>query len=47
MDLIPPDSPNASKTLVISDTVKYNIVEDMKKTRANITLHELTKLKQQ
>lgn len=46
-DPIPSDSPNASKTLVISDMVKYNIVEDMKKARPNITLHELTKLKKQ
>lgn len=44
---IPLDSPNASKTLVVSDTVEYNIVEDMKKTRAKISQHELTKLKQQ
>lgn len=29
---IPPDSQNTSKTLVISDTVKYNIVDDMEKT---------------
>lgn len=42
---IPLDPPTASKTLVILDTIEYNIVEDMKKTRANISLHELTKLK--
>jgi len=46
-DPIPLDPPNASKTLVISNTVEYNIVEDMKKMRANISLHELTKLKNQ
>ena len=27
--------------------MEYNIVEDMKKTRANITFHELSKLKHQ
>ena len=27
--------------------MEYNIVKDMKKTRVNISLHELTKLKQQ
>jgi hypothetical protein len=29
------------------DTMEYNIVEDMKKTRESISLHELKKLKQQ
>ena len=46
-DHIPLDPPNASKTLVILYTMEYNIVEDMKKSRTNISLHELTKLKQQ
>jgi len=45
IDPIPLDPPNASKTLAISHTLEYNIVEDMKNTRANISLHELTKLK--
>lgn len=44
---VPPNSPNTSKPLVISDTVEYNIVEHMKMPRDNISLHELTKLKQQ
>lgn len=35
------------KTLVISDKMDYDIVEDMKKTRANISLFDLRKLKQQ
>ena len=33
-------------TMVVFDTIEYNIVEDMKKSRANISIHELTKLKQ-
>jgi len=33
--------------LVVADTMEYNIVEDMKKARANMSLHELSKLKQQ
>jgi len=41
------DSPTPFKTLIVSDEMEYNIVEDMKKTRANITFHELTKLKHQ
>lgn len=41
------DPPTTSKTLMISDTIQYNIVEDIKKTRENISLHELIKLKQQ
>ena len=39
------DSSTPSKTLIISDEMEYNIVEDMKKTRANITFRELSKLK--
>ncbi len=39
--------PSSSKTLVVSDPMNYNIVEYMKKTRANISLHELIKLKHQ
>lgn len=41
------NSPSSTRTLVVSDTIEYNIVEDMKKIKANISLHELTKLKQQ
>lgn len=33
--------------MVISDTIEYNVIEDMNKTRANISIHELTKLKHQ
>ena len=33
--------------MLVSDTIEYNVVEDMKKTRANISIHELTILKQQ
>ena len=36
-----------SKTLVVSNPMDYNIVEGMNKTRANICLHELNKLKHQ
>jgi len=36
-----------SKTLIVSDEMEYNIVQDMKKTRANINLFELSKLKHQ
>ena len=41
------NSPSTSKTLVVSDSMDYNIIEDMKKTRANISLHELSKIKHQ
>jgi len=41
------DSPTPSKTLIVSDGMEYNIIEDMKKTRANITFYELSKLKHQ
>ena len=34
--------PPTSKKMVVSDTIEYN-VEDTKKTRANISIHELTK----
>jgi len=33
--------------LIILNEMEYNIVEDTKKTKANITLHELSKLKNQ
>jgi len=33
--------------LVVLDQLDYDIVEDLKKTRANILLFELSKLKQQ
>ena len=39
------DSSTPSKTLIVSDEMEYNIIEDMKKTRANINLYELSKLK--
>lgn len=39
--------PSSSKTLLLVDTIEYNIVEDMKKARENISLHELSKLKHQ
>ena len=42
---IDPSTP--SKTLIISDEMEYNIIEDMEKTRANITFYELSKLKHQ
>jgi len=38
-------SPNPSKTLIVLDEMEYNIIEDMNKTRANITIFELSKLK--
>ena len=41
------DSSNPSKTLIFSDEMEYNIVKDMKNTRANITFHGLSKLKHQ
>lgn len=41
------DPPSSSKTLVVSDSMDYNIIEDMKKTKANISLFELSKLKHQ
>ena len=40
-------APSTSKTLVVSDSMEYNIVDDMKKTKANITMFELSKLKHQ
>eukprot|EP00253_Pinus_taeda_P026383 PITA_26383 len=39
--------PSTPKTLVVSDSMDYNIVDDMKKTKANITMFELSKLKHQ
>ena len=41
------DSSTPSKKLIVSDEMEYNIIEDMKKTRANITFYELSKLKHQ
>ena len=41
------DSPTPSKTLIVLDEMEYNIIEDMKKTRANIIVYELRKLKHQ
>ena len=46
-NLILSDPSTTSKTLIVSDTVEYNIVEYMKKIKANISLHEMKKLKQQ
>lgn len=45
--LVQSDSPTPSQTLIVSDEMEYNIVENMKKTRANINFHELSKLKHQ
>lgn len=39
--------PSTSKTLVVSDSMDYNIVDDMKKTKVNITMFEVSKLKHQ
>ena len=39
------NSSPSSKTLIIPAEMEYNIIEDMKKTRGNITFHELSKLK--
>jgi len=39
--------PSTSKTLVVSDSMDYNIVDDMKKIKENITMFELSKLKHQ
>ena len=47
MDLISPDPITTSKTLIVSYTVEYNIVEHMKKIKANISLYEMTKVKKQ
>ena len=33
--------------MVVLDSMDYNIIEDMKKTKANITMFELSKLKHQ
>lgn len=41
------NSSPSTKTLLVSNEMEYSIVEDMKKTRANITFHELSKLKHQ
>ena len=41
------DSSPSSKTMIIPDEMEYNIIKDIKKSRANITFHELSKLKQQ
>ena len=41
----PSDVPSISKTMIVSDTIEYNVVEDMKKTKADILIHEHTKLK--
>ena len=41
------DLSTPSKTLIVADEMEYNIIEDMKKARANITFYELSKLKHQ
>ena len=43
--LVQTDTSTPSKTLIVSNEMEYNIIEDMEKTRANITLFELSKLK--
>ena len=47
IDSIPPNPNTTSKTLIVSNTMEYNIVEDMKNIKENISLNEMTKLKQQ
>ena len=37
---------SSCKTLIVSDTIEYNILEDMKKVKDNIFLYEFSKLKQ-
>lgn len=37
----------SSKTLRVFEEMEYNIIGDMKKTRANITFHQLRKFKHQ
>jgi len=44
---VQPDQTPPSRTLIVSDEMDYNIIDDMKKTRANITLYEFSKLKHQ
>jgi len=39
-------SSSSSKTLIFSDNMEYNTVEDMKMVKANISLYEVSKLKQ-
>lgn len=39
------DPSPSSKTLIVSDEMEYNIIDDMKKNRENITFYELIKLK--
>lgn len=41
------NSSPSTKTLIVSDEMEYNIIDDMKNTRANIAFHELSKLKHQ
>lgn len=41
------DASPSSKTLIISDDMEYNIIDDMKKIMATITFHDLSKLKHQ
>jgi len=41
------DSSSSAKTIIVSNEMEYNIVDDMKKTRANIIFHDLRKLKHQ
>lgn len=45
----PPQSNSSppAKTLLVSNEIEYIIIEDMKKTRDNITFHELIKLNHQ
>lgn len=39
------NSSPSTKTLIVSNEMEYNILDYMKKTRENITFHELSKLK--
>lgn len=45
--LVQSEQTTPSKTLIVSNEMEYNIIDDMKNTRANITLYELRKLKHQ
>jgi hypothetical protein len=41
------ENKSASKILFVADKIDYDIIEDMKKTRENISLYEISKLKSQ
>lgn len=44
---VQPNQTPPSRKLIVSDEMEYNIIDDMKKTRANITLYQLSKFKHQ